>query len=219
MNFTDRKYVLMDLDGTITDPAIGITKSVQYALSHFGIFVEDRTLLYPFIGPPLKESFMEYYHLTEEQATIAINKYREYFADKGLYENEVYDGMKMFLQTCCEQEKILLVATSKPTPFAEKILEHFHLRHYFKAVYGSNLDGTCSAKEEVIRYALSSQQIKDMSKAVMIGDRKHDIEGAKKNELNSIGVLYGYGSREELAKAGADSIVNDIATLQQRIVG
>lgn len=219
MNFTDRKYVLMDLDGTITDPATGITKSVQYALSHFGIFVEDRTLLYPFIGPPLKESFMEYYHLTEEQATIAINKYREYFADKGIYENEVYDGMKMFLQTCYEQGKILLVATSKPTPFAEKILEHFHLKLYFKGVYGSNLDGSCSAKEEVIRYALSSQQIKDTSKVVMIGDRKHDIEGAKRNGLNSIGVLYGYGSHEELAKAGANSVVNDIATLQQMIVG
>jgi phosphoglycolate phosphatase len=219
MNFTDRKYILMDLDGTITDPAIGITKSVQYALTHFDIFVEDRTRLYPFIGPPLKESFMEYYHLTEEQATIAINKYREYFADKGIYENEVYDGMEMFLQTCCEQGKTLFVATSKPTPFAEKVLEHFHLKHYFKAVYGSNLDGTCSAKEEIIRYALSSQQIKDTSEAVMIGDRKHDIEGAKRNGLNSIGVLYGYGSYKELTEAGADSIVNDIAALQQIIIG
>ncbi len=209
----------MDLDGTITDPAIGITKSVQYALEHFDIIVNELSLLYPFIGPPLKKSFIEYYHLTDKQADCAITKYREYFSEKGIYENEVYDKMELFLETSRKQDKELIVATSKPTLFAEKILRHFHIRDYFTAVYGSNLDGTRSDKNEVIQYALSSQEIINKDEAIMIGDRKHDIEGASKNKINSIGVLYGYGSREELTKAGADELAENISQLQKLITG
>lgn len=208
-------YILLDLDGTITDPVEGITKSVEYALNHFGIQISDRKELYPFIGPPLFDSFREYYHFTDEQAKEAILKYRERFADKGLYENKVYTGIQNFLADAIAQGKTLMLATSKPTVFAKQILDHFNLSSYFTFVAGSGLDGSFYTKADVIRHVLESNHLTDLSDIVMVGDRKHDIIGAKENGIDSIGVLYGYGNREELTKAGADYIVADIQELHR----
>lgn len=209
----DYQYLLLDLDGTITDPMIGITRSVQYALSFFGIKIINLEELCPFIGPPLIDSFKEFYHFTDEQAQIALKKYREYFADKGIFENNVYDGIEDFLQSQINQGKELMIATSKPEPFAKQILEHFKLDHYFSFIGGATLDGTRSTKTDVIKYVLESNQITDLSSVIMIGDRKHDIIGARNNGIASIGVLYGYGNKAELENAGADYIVADINEL------
>ena len=190
------KYILLDLDGTITDPMIGITRCVEYALNHFGIQVNDLRELCPVIGPPLLDSFRDFYHFTDEQAKEATEKYRERFADTGIYENKLYDGMKDFLEEATRQGRILMLATSKPTVFAKRILDYFDIARYFTFVAGSGLDGSFYTKGDVI------------------GDRKHDIIGAKENRLDSIGVLYGYGDREELSQAGADYIVEDIAGLR-----
>lgn len=207
-------YILMDLDGTITDPMEGITRSVEYALNHFGIQVNDRHELCPFIGPPLMDSFREFYHFTDKQAGEAILKYRERFADTGIYENIVYEGMREFLEDSTGQGRILMLATSKPTVFAKRILKHFDLERYFTFVAGSGLDGSFYTKADVIRHVIESNQLTDKSGIVMVGDRKHDIIGAKENGIDAIGVLYGYGGREELEKAGADYIADDIRGLR-----
>lgn len=204
------KYILMDLDGTVTDPKLGITKSVQYALKSFGINVDDLDSLCKFIGPPLRGSFREYYGFDDAKAEEAITKYREYFAETGLYENEVFHGMEAMLTKLKEADKTLIIATSKPEVFARRIIEHFGLDGYFTDICGAELDGRRSVKEEVIRYALARNQITDYSEAVMVGDRKHDILGAKAVGLASIGVLYGYGDREEHEIAGADWIAETV---------
>lgn len=208
------KYILLDLDGTITDPMIGITRCVEYALNHFGIQVNDLRELCPFIGPPLLDSFRDFYHFTDEQAKEATEKYRERFADTGIYENKLYDGMKDFLEEATRQGRILMLATSKPTVFAKRILDYFDIARYFTFVAGSGLDGSFYTKGDVIRHVLESNNLTDHPSVVMIGDRKHDIIGAKENRLDSIGVLYGYGDWEELSQAGADYIVEDIAGLR-----
>lgn len=209
------QYILFDLDGTLTEPKEGITKSVAYALEYYGIHVEDLDTLCPFIGPPLKESFMKFYGFDEEKAEEAVEKYREYFRPYGVYENELYEGVPELLQVLKEQRKILVLATSKPTVFAKIILEHFELNQYFDYVVGSELDGTRVNKDEVIACALKEAGIEDKSTAIMVGDRKHDILGAKVNGLDCIGVLYGHGSREELEKAGADVIVEMVEKLSE----
>lgn len=206
-------YILMDLDGTLTDPVEGITKSVQYALTHFGIHVDDLRDLYKFIGPPLKESFIRYYHLTDAEADEALVKYRERFKDTGIFENKVYDGVEALLKKLTDSGKVVLLASSKPTVFVERILIHFGLRKYFSFVGGSNLDGTRVHKEEVIAYVLSGAKVENISQAVMVGDREFDIIGAKKNGLDSVGVLYGYGDFRELSSAGATCIVKDVNEL------
>lgn len=208
-----KQYILFDLDGTIIDPKIGITSSVAYALNKFNIHVEDLDNLCKFIGPPLKDSFMEYYNFSEEDAKQAILYYRERFQDKGIYENFLYENFEDLLIALKTQGKTLLIATSKPTVFAERILEHFNLRKYFDFVGGSNFDGTRANKSEVIFHVLKENSISDLSKAIMVGDRKHDIIGAKKAGLQSVGVLYGYGNYEELEASGADYIVKDVEEL------
>lgn len=212
------RILLMDLDGTITDPIVGITKSVEYALNHFGITVNDLRDLCPFIGPPLRDSFKEFYHFTDVQANEAAIKYGERFADKGLYENVLYNGMNQFLQKTIDSDKILMLATSKPTFLAEKILDHFRISKYFTFVGGSGVDGSGYTKTDVIRYVLKSNGITDLSEVVMIGDRKHDIIGAKETGIDSIGVLYGYGDDEELSHAGATYIVKDIDELGKLVL-
>ncbi len=207
------EYILFDLDGTLTDPAIGITNSVKYALEKYGIEVSDNRELYKFIGPPLWESFENYYRFSTEEAKNAVEYYREYYRDKGIFENLVYDGLEDLLKTLKDKNKILIVATSKPEVFAKQILVHFNIAKYFTYVAGSNLDGTRVKKYEVINYALKSCNIIDLSKAIMIGDREHDIIGAKEVGINSIGVLFGYGDRNELEKAGADFIVDTVADI------
>lgn len=201
------KYVLFDLDGTLTNSELGITTCVQHALRKFGIEVEDRTVLRPFIGPPLGESFQVYYGLSKEESEQAIKYYRERFSVKGLYENEVYEGAEKMLQSLKDSGKKLIVATSKPEKFTMIILEHFDLLKFFDFVAGATMDGSRGEKADVIRYALEKYGIEDKAEVIMIGDRKFDILGAKENGLKSIGVLYGFGDREELTEAGADYIV------------
>ncbi len=198
--------VLFDLDGTLTDPGEGITNSVIFSLEKFGITVSNRAELYKFIGPPLLYSYKEYYGFSESDAKLAIKYYREYFSEKGIFENRVYDGITDMLGKLCGNNIRLSVATSKPDPFAVKILEHFGLTEYFSLVAGATMDETRSEKHEVIEYALRGLHIKDKARCIMVGDRKHDILGAKKNGLKSVGVLYGYGSRGELETAGADML-------------
>lgn len=208
-----KQYILFDLDGTIIDPKIGITSSVAYALNKFDIHVENLDNLCKFIGPPLKDSFIEYYNFSEKDAEQAILYYRERFQEKGIYENFLYENFEDMLISLKNQGKTLLIATSKPTVFAERILEHFNLRHYFDFVGGSNFDGTRANKAEVIFHVLKENSISDISKAIMVGDRKHDIIGAKKAGLQSVGVLYGYGNYEELEAAGAEYIVKNVEEL------
>ena len=195
--------VLFDLDGTLTDPGEGITNSVAYALRQFGIENTDRTQLYKFIGPPLKESFIKYYGFSDQQAKEAVAQYRVYFAPKGLFENKVYPGVPQLLAQLRAKGYKLLLATSKPEGFAVQILEHFGLLEYFDVAAGATMDGSRVAKADVIAYALQKAGVTDRTRAVMVGDRLHDVEGAKAQGLACIGVLYGYGDAAELTAAGA----------------
>ena len=196
-----------DLDGTITDSSVGITNSVMYALRKFGIVETNRTKLYKFIGPPLTDSFQKYYDFSEEQSWKAIEYYREYYREKGIYENRVYEGFEDTVKKLKQAGKRLVVATSKPEPFARIIMEHFHLSSYFDYIAGMELDGGRNTKAEVIAYALEACGIGDRSGVLMVGDRKHDVQGAKAVGIDCLGVLYGFGDRKELEAAGADYIV------------
>ena len=200
-------WILFDLDGTLTDPGEGITNSVAYALKKYGIEVSDKSELYKFIGPPLRDSFMKYYGFSEDDALKAIEYYREYFRDTGIFENKVYEGVEDMLKSLCDMGRKIVLATSKPEEFAVRILEHFNMSKYFTVVAGASMDSSRSKKGDVIAYALSMCGDIDKSTAIMIGDREHDIIGAKENGLKSIGVLYGYGSEDELKNCGADYIV------------
>ena len=200
-----KDYLLFDLDGTLTDPEEGITKAVQLALAHFGIQVEDRTRLRLFIGPPLWDQFTEW-GLTGEQANEAVSVFREYYLEKGVYENKEYAGIREMLGALKGAGYRLYVATSKPEVFTKRILEHFDLAGEFAFIGAATLDESRSRKDAVIRYVLEENQLTDLSQVVMVGDRDQDILGAKKNGLESIGVLYGYGSRGELTQAGADAL-------------
>lgn len=207
-------YILFDLDGTLTDPGEGITRSVAYALRHFGIEVTDRTTLYPFIGPPLRESFQRYYGFSDEQTTQAVGWFREYFETVGLFENTVYPGVPEMLAALTAAGKRLVLATSKPEAFARQILEHFSLASYFAYIAGANMDETRTRKAEVVAYALKSVGITDLSRAVMVGDREYDVRGAREAGLATVGVLYGYGSRAELEQAGAIATAASVEQLQ-----
>lgn len=209
-----KEYLFFDLDGTLTDPGEGITKSVRYALKAFGIEAEDLDKLCCFIGPPLKDSFMEYYGFSEEDARKAVNIYREYFTDKGLYENKVYEGVGEVLQSLLHAGKKLYVASSKPEVFVRQILKYFELDSCFTFMGGADMGEIRVKKADVIRYVLEKNEITDWDKVVMIGDRKHDILGAKEVGIASIGVLYGYGSKQELEDAGADELAETIFELQ-----
>ena len=213
-----KKYLLFDLDGTLTDPKVGICTCVQYALADFGIEENDLDKLEPFIGPPLKDSFKNYYKFTDEQAERAVEKYRERFRDTGIFENKMYPGISEMLQMLMSKGMFLAVASSKPTVFVERILEHFNIKRFFKVIVGSELDGTRVNKDEVVEEALKQlfgDQPVDKSQVYMIGDRSYDIEGARKAGVESVGVTYGYGSMEELKEAKADYIVRSVEELQK----
>ncbi len=201
--------VLFDLDGTLTDPGRGITNSVAHSLKKFGIEVEDKKELYKFIGPPLYDSFMKYYGFSKEKAETAVSYFREYFRDTGIFENEVYDGIPNLLEEIKNSGRKIILATSKPEEFAKRILSHFSLDKYFEFVAGATMDSSRVEKGDVIAYALKESGYSSEN-AVMIGDKMHDILGAKENELASIGVLFGYGSRDELENAGADFIAETV---------
>lgn len=208
-------YILFDLDGTITDPKVGITKSIDYALKSFGIETENLDSLCKYIGPPLKYAFGDGYGFDEEKVNLAISKYREYFCVTGLYENIVYTGIEEVLKNLHDKGKKLMIATSKTTKFAKIILEHFNLIQYFDFVAGSEMDGTRSEKWEVIRYIMEENHISNISEIIMIGDRKYDIIGAKIAGIDSVGVLYGYGDRNELIDAGADYIIEKVEDISK----
>ena len=202
------KYYLFDLDGTLTDPGIGITNSVMHALEKFNIHVSDRKELYPFIGPPLVDSFEKYFGFDEKQALQAVEYYREYFREDGIFENVVYEGIPEMLGELKSRGAIVALATSKPYEFSVRILDHFDLHQYFDIVGAATMDGRISRKADVISHLIDKLRENEKSSILMIGDRDQDIDGAKVNGLQSAGVLWGYGSREELMDAGADYIVS-----------
>lgn len=195
------EIILFDLDGTLTESGIGITRSVAHSLRKFGIEEPDQAKLDRFVGPPLIDSYMRYYGFSREQAVQAVEYYREYYAVTGIFENRVYDGVETMLKALRDAGKTCVLATSKPEHYAVQILEHFGLASYFSCVAGATMDEKRTNKADVIAYAL--EKAGKAGKAVMVGDRKHDIQGAQAHGLPSIGVLYGYGSREELVTAGA----------------
>lgn len=214
-------YFLFDLDGTLTDPKQGICKCVQFALKGMGIVEEDLDKLEPFIGPPLTDSFMNFYGMTEEQAKTAVEIYRKRFSTIGLFENEIYEGIAVLLKELKEAGHCLAVASSKPTVFVKQILKHFEIYDYFDAIVGSELDGTRVKKEEVVEEALRQvygDREPDKAHTYMIGDRKFDVEGAKAFELKSVGVTYGYGGDEELREAGADYVVASVEELKELLL-
>jgi phosphoglycolate phosphatase len=209
---------LFDLDGTLTDPSEGITRSLQYALSQMKIVENNRDVLIAFIGPPLKESFMDRYGLSEPEADKAVQYYREYFSEKGLFENVKFDDMERILARLAMREKKLFVATSKPAVFAERIAHWFGLSRYFIEIAGSELDGRRTRKEDVIRYIFSRHDV-EKKRTIMIGDRACDVLGARHNGIAAISVGFGFGSREELDTAGADFFVKTADELELLIFG
>ncbi len=210
--------ILFDLDGTLTDPGEGITNSVAYALSQFGIEVKDRRQLYPFIGPPLVESFAKYYGMDEAQSRRALAEYRVYFSRQGMFENAVYPQTVWLLQGLKAAGKRLVLATSKPEEYAAQILRHFDLYRYFDVVAGASMDEVRNKKSDVIAYALQKAGVEEHSRAVMVGDREHDVNGAHANGLCAVGVLWGYGDRAELEAAGAEHIVCDMQELSRLLL-
>ena len=214
-----RKYdhVFFDLDGTLTDPGEGITNSVAYALRKFGITPPPREELYKFIGPPLDDSFMEYYSFTPENAWKGVLYYREYFDEKGIFENKVLPGAHEFLSKLKEGGYALILATSKPEPAALKILERFELLKYFDCVCGADLAGKTVRKDAVLKLALKRSRA-DPARSVMVGDRMHDVSGSLANGFPCIGVTFGYGSREELISAGAEMLAGSFAEVYDFIV-
>lgn len=192
------KYVLFDLDGTITDPKEGITRSVQFALKKFGINVADLDSLCPFIGPPLSSSFEEFYGFSHEKAMEAVDEYRVYYKDRGIFECKLYDGIKELLEKLHKLGIKVVLATSKPEIFAVRLLEHFEIFQYFDVVAGSDMQGHRVEKADVINYAINQIEDFEPSEAVMVGDRKFDYIGADKFNIPCILIGYGYGEMEEL---------------------
>ncbi|HEM4955236.1 TPA: HAD family hydrolase [Streptococcus suis] len=206
--------ILFDLDGTLTDSGQGILNSVAYALEKMGIEEPDTANLNRFIGPPLYESFSRFYQLNPEDTQSAVDTFRVYFKEKGMFENHLYPGIIPLLEELRTAGKTLVIATSKPEIFAKQILEHFGIAHYFDVIAGASLDSSRISKADVIGYAIN--QLEAFPKhAVMIGDREHDIEGARMHQLPAIGVLYGYGNKQEFEKAGATMIVETVQDLKR----
>lgn len=219
MKITGKTVLLFDLDGTLTDPAQGITNSFIYAFKYFGMKVPSYEELCSFIGPPLKDTFRAL-GFDDEKVNLGVKKYREYFSEKGLFENRVYEGIPELLQKLKDSGYRLFVATSKPEDFSVRIAERFGFAKFFEKICGSCLDETRTRKAEVIEYALECAGITESRKSevLMIGDRHHDIDGAKENGIESCGVLFGYGDRKEHEEAGADFIAETIADLADLLV-
>lgn len=206
------KNILFDFDGTIIDSKAGITRSAQYALKEFGIIVEDLEELVHFIGPPLKNSFMERYGFSEQVALQAVKYYRKHFADHGVFDNTLYPGIVDLLEKLHSEGRLLFIATAKPTIYTEQILDKYNLRHLFTYVCGANLDGTRTNKTEIIKTVIDETQI-SLEDTVMVGDRKYDIIGAHNNKIDSIAVGYGFGSEDELMAANPTQYVKTVKDL------
>ncbi len=209
-----KEYIFFDLDGTLTDPAIGITNSLMYALEKFGIHIENREELYQFIGPPLVDMMMQEFGFSKEKAQQGLAFYREYFSVKGLFENEVFAGIPELLSDLQAKGYKLVLATSKPEKFAKQILEHFDIAKYFYFIGGSDMGETRSTKEAVIEYDLAALGNPDPQSCVMVGDRKYDVIGAREYGIDCVGVLFGYGSKEEFAEANAAYIAETVEQLR-----
>ena len=215
------KYILFDLDGTVTESGPGIMNAASIALKSFGIEEKDISKLRLFVGPPLDKSFMERYGFTKEDAWKAIAVFREYYNDRGVFENSVYPGIEDMLKDLRSRGFITAIASSKPQPQVDKVLNHFHIAELFDTAVGCELDGTRSNKKEVIAEVLRRLSALDSAysrdKVIMVGDRCYDIEGAHAMSLPCIGVLYGYGSRQEHEDAGADFIADTVSDLHSLI--
>lgn len=200
-----RRYdtVIFDMDGTVTETGRGVLNSVEYAMRALGCPMPDvpRRL---FLGPPLAFSFDQYCGIPAGLIDEAIRQYRVYYADRGIFECDLYDGMEALLKTLRAEGVTLLVASSKPEVYVRRILEHFGAAHYFTFIGGADMAETRSAKPDVLRYTLAGAGVTDLHRTVMVGDREYDVLGAHAVGLDAIGVLYGYGSREELTAAGAE---------------
>ncbi len=209
--------VLIDLDGTLTDSAPGIVACIKHALAEMRLACPDDAALRHFIGPPLHETFREILGSDDPgRIQTALGFYRERFAARGIFENVVYPGIPLALQALVDAGAALFLATSKPLPYAERIVEHFGLRDYFSAVYGSEFDGTRSGKKDLIAHVLKIESLPPAT-VCMVGDRSHDVVGAKANGVRPIGVLWGYGSREELEGAGATVLCREPAMLSRAV--
>lgn len=204
------EVALFDLDGTLTDAGPGILNCIEYALEAQGIEYPDRSAMRTYLGPPLAVTFREQFGMNDSQITQAIEKYRERYHDVGLFENSVYSGIPELLRTLQESNIRLATATSKPEYSATRILQHFELDQYFEFIGAAALDGSRDSKSLVIKHTLEATGTHpDTHRMIMIGDRHHDIHGAKEHGIDSIGVLWGYGDHDELAQAGAIDIVSD----------
>lgn len=210
--------ILFDLDGTLSDTGEGIINSVVYALNKYNIKVEDKRELFGFVGPPLHKSFESFYGFSPKKAQQAVEYYREYYAVKGIYENTVYNGVYSLLERLKADGKALAVATSKPEKFAKIVIEGNNMSKYFSVVAGANLDGSRTKKADVIKYALNRLNTPN-AVPVIVGDRCYDVAGAKEAGIDSIGVLYGYGSIEEMRESQATYIAKTTEDIYRIIVG
>ena len=214
------RYILFDLDGTLTDPKEGITRSVQYALRHFGIDEPDLDNLTRFIGPPLVDAFCEFYGFTRAQGEEALQKYRERFADVGIFENMPYEGIHRLLERLNAAGCRLALATSKPEVYACRILAKFDLAKYFTVAVGSTLEGARNAKADVIREVFRRLELDEAGQrqCIMVGDRKHDIEGAAACGIPCCAVRFGYAAPGELEAAAPWAIAEDMAMLESLLL-
>jgi len=211
------KYILFDLDGTLTDPQEGITNCVKYALEAYGIKEDNYDNLLRFIGPPIVDSFMGFYGKNKETAKEMLAKYRERFSTVGLFENRLFDGVTEMLENLKKEGKKLAVATCKPEEYTDRILKKYGIYDYFDTVVGS-IDEVRVYKKEIIELALSNLGAIDKEKAVMVGDREYDIVGAKQNKISSVGVKFGYAKEGELEEAGADFVVSEVLELEKLLL-
>lgn len=214
------KYIFFDLDGTLTDPKEGITKSIKYALDFFGYEVKSLDELIPFIGPPLEKSFQEYYGMDVDKSWDAVKKMRERFSTVGLFENRIYDGVLDMLSKLKDNGKILALATSKPEEYAVRIVERYGILPYLTITTGSDFEGLRTAKAAVILETLKRLNLteEDKDSIIMVGDRLHDIEGAHQCGIKAVGCYFGYAKANELEEAGADYIVHSMEELEKLLL-
>ncbi len=218
MDFLKKDYILFDLDGTVVDTGKGIKNGIRFALDHFGFPIKEGDSLDCFIGPPLSASIADYCGISPDETADIISVYREYYSKTGIYECEVYPGIKDLFSLLKENGKVILIATSKPEQFAETVLRTVGLWDFIDALGGATMDGTREKKADIIEYVLEKIGGVDKSLAVLVGDRHYDIDGAIACSVSSVGVLWGYGSKEEFEKAGADMIVADPEELGKLLV-
>jgi phosphoglycolate phosphatase len=195
--------LFFDLDGTLTDPREGIVRCLQHAMAGLGLDPVAADELVRFIGPPLQDIFATLVDPDDHpRIQKGVSLYRERFSTRGLYENRIYEGIESLLQALAASGHSMFVVTSKPEVYAHRIVRHFGLDAYFSGVYGPELDGTRKDKPDLIAHALSQEGL-PAAGTVMVGDRCYDVAGATANRMPTVGVLWGYGSRAELTRAGA----------------